>query len=51
MLPKQKLFKMKKGTTTKNPQVSEELGADPHTYTDEMRPGTARTILTAMDQA
>lgn len=50
-MPKYKLIKPKKGLSSKNPQISEDLSKDEYTYSGEMRPGTANTILNTMDES
>lgn len=51
LVPKKQWIPPKRGIATKNPGISEEMFADPLTYSDEMRPGTAATILSAMQES
>ncbi|KAM3131417.1 hypothetical protein pb186bvf_016489 [Paramecium bursaria] len=51
IVPKAKFIKPKRGMTTKNPQLTEDFQKDPYVYTDELLPGTAATIMKAMQDA
>ncbi|CAD8109352.1 unnamed protein product [Paramecium primaurelia] len=50
IIPKYKLIKPKRGQTTKNPQVTEDLMKDPYTYSDELLPKTISTITVSMKE-
>ncbi|CAD8069120.1 unnamed protein product [Paramecium sonneborni] len=51
LIPKYKLVKPKRGQTTKNPQITEDLMKDPYTYQQELLPKTISTVTVSMKES